>query len=267
VFDASHYHSYISKLDNSIKVLKPPSDLKRYNNVVIRYWDEGNIGKGWSEDNVVEHMRFLSQCPEDRLVFCFKDVKDKFAKEEEKLLTWGMHAGVNEWRDTENIVALGVLRLSNGITKSDMALTVNDLRIDLSRGQVCADEEQMLTLYQAISRGTMRKAHWEGGRLQADPCNVWVAGTLEGPMRDFLRNVMRGVQIIPMHLEEPLSKAATWLSEHPKEKLRLADLFNAIGLPTSAEWRYAKERLVEAITDRGEWYQPPKSRSLVPVMS
>ncbi len=160
------------------------------------------------------------------------------------------------------MVLLGALRNSDLGTKGDMALTCNDLRIDVSGAGICAYEEQMLNLYQAASRGAMRNAIWKGDTLEADECTIWVSGNLTRPMQDFLRKVMPGVSIVSLELEEPLAVALTWL-EGKTTSVRLCDLFAACGVK---EWgTNDKRKLVRAIEEIGTWTKPNGLRSLVPL--
>ncbi len=75
VFDASHYHSRISKLDESIKVLAMEHVLKWHHDVTIKFDPSGKLGL-WSnleEPTVLRNKQFLARVPEDRVVICFKD--------------------------------------------------------------------------------------------------------------------------------------------------------------------------------------------------
>lgn len=261
VFDANHMHSAISKLDTSIEVLPIPSDLKRYDNVTIRYNSELSIGKEATLANVEKVKEFLHTTPEDRLVIAFKDMAPEL-EDEKKLVTWGNHAGINEFRDTSTIVLLGALRLSDVDTAARMTLTKADLHTSTVGASSRADEERGLVIYQAVSRGVSRKAKWAGSQLQAEKSDIYISGRLEKPLREFLKKVMPGVQIVKMGLESPLEVVLKLLSGL-REKVGTKKLWELCGLQHLS--RGEKDSLIEEVASRGGWRA--EGRSLTPLMT
>lgn len=202
VLDANHPFSVLSQLDESIQQLRLEK-FKHFDNVTFKAYGH-NLGrravmkdpKGyiqWAADLVRE----VKEEGKNPVVICFKEMKGEVERIiSVPVITWGMHAGSNKYSEKDALICIGLLRLSDEVTKGQITLHRDDIAGSVEGFQQIAGDEALLNLYQAVSRGRSRKVDFADGRTLALPSTIYLSGPLNRHQEDLLRNVMPGCKYL-----------------------------------------------------------------------
>jgi hypothetical protein len=229
VLDANYSHSLLSQYDTTITQVKLPDLVKLYNRVAVKQ-RKGGLGSETIGKNLDEYIKWARVVAVDAisngqkpLVLCFKEHEALVKREMPvgtRVVTWGLHAGSNDFRECNVVICLGVLRWAELQGMAHIAMVKEQLDADVSRGPKVVATEQVLALYQGVSRSSARlvEVDQEAFRCptQAKPCTIYLCGSLSPTQQELLRKVMPGVrvEVEDVEIDEVASAVYSYLIEY-----------------------------------------------------
>jgi hypothetical protein len=246
VLDANYAHSELSRFDESIHPVTLPVVVKLYNKVVVKQ-RKGGLGRETINKNLDDNIQWARAVASDAisngqkpLVLCFAEHEALVKRDMPsgtRVVTWGMHAGSNDFRECNVVICLGVLRWADLQGMAHIALVKEALDADVSRGKSVVATEQVLALYQGVSRSSARlvEVDWEtrGCPTQAKPCTIFLCGSLTSTQQELLKHIMLGsrIEVEEVEVEEVSAAVYSYLAEYGatsskalRHKLKLRDL-------------------------------------------
>lgn len=222
VLDANHPYSPLSQLDESIKSIVMPR-FKSFGSVTFKAYPY-NVGKKVIEKNQDFYIEWAVKAVQEAkaegknpVVICFKDMETKVrqAIQGVSIITWGKHAGSNQYSDKDAIVCIGVLRNSDNVTKGHITLNRNDIAASVDNAQQIAAVEAALNLYQAVSRGQSRQVSVIDGKTVAKPSTIYLSGPLHKKQLALLEEVMPGCSYIRIEHPEVVAAIKDYFRSYP----------------------------------------------------
>jgi len=210
VLDANHEFSILSQLDDSIEKLNIDK-FKMFNHVAFKAYDL-NLGQTKINKNKQLYLEWTKDRVEEAIaeglnpvVICSLKMKPLIEAMGYPLITWGMHAGSNSFTDKDALICVGLLRLSDEVTKGEMTLVQDNIGGTIEGFQQIAKEEALLNLYQAVSRGSSRRVKVEDGKTVALPSTIYLSGPLDPSQITLLHRVMPGCKYLVARYDKVIS--------------------------------------------------------------
>ena len=226
VLDANHEFSILSQLDDSIEKLNIEK-FKMFNHVTFKAYDL-NLGQTKINKNKLQYLEWTKDRVEEAIVaglnpvvICSLKMKPLIAAMGYPIITWGMHAGSNSFTDKDALICVGLLRLSDEVTKGEMTLVQDNIGGTIEGFQQIAKEESLLNLYQAVSRGSSRRVMVADGKTVALPSTIYLSGPLDPSQITLLHRVMPGCKYLVAKYDKVVSDILAYLSTVDEEDIAI----------------------------------------------
>jgi hypothetical protein len=204
VLDASHGIRELAQMDETIRHVPFPTQVKRYDNVMIHYLKSAS-GRGEMTKQMVgqanrrlarEIAQVVKRIPEDQgvLIWTFKkkgdvnmpsivaeeltkvgvDCNAMLSPDKPRIVirTWGEETATSEWKRCSNVLFAGVLHRSQVDIAGAIAAQQNDLLADIPYADIhrVLLSEVVHSVYQAVNRAACR----DTVNGQAAATNIWL---------------------------------------------------------------------------------------------